>query len=118
MAEEMTEKEAIELFEKTHTLQEQWKMGNDIQDISNILSQRPINMYQIKAKIKKVNDEHPENTVLFNLIFPPQGKRVSLIDASAQNLIDDLTWKQDFLQMKKNGKLFDELCKEKRKRVF
>lgn len=34
----MTEREAINLFEKAHTLREQWKLENDIQDINNILS--------------------------------------------------------------------------------
>ena len=41
----MTEREAIDLFEKAHTLQEQWKLENDIQDIRNILNQCPIQMY-------------------------------------------------------------------------
>lgn len=111
----MTEKEAIDLFEKVHTLQEQWELENDIQDISNILSQRLIQMYQVREKIDKVNTEHPENIVLFNLIFPPQGIRVSLANAPDQSLIDDLAWKQIYLQAKKDGKLFDEFCKEMRK---
>ncbi len=64
---EMTEKEAIELFEKAHTIQEQWKLGSDIQDISDILNQRLVNMYQIRVKIEKVNEEHPENVLLFDL---------------------------------------------------
>lgn len=111
----MTEKDAINLFEKAHTLQEQWKLENDIQDINNILNQQPIQMYQIRAKIQKVNEEHPENIVLFNLIFPPNGNPISLINASDQNLIDDLTWKQIYLQAKKTGKLFDKFYKEMRK---
>lgn len=111
----MTEKEAIELFEKVHTIQEQWKLKSDIQDISNILNQRPVNMYQVRVKIEKVNEEHPENVPLFNLIFPPRGNRVSLANASDQSLIGDLTWKRIYLQAKKDGKLFDEFCKEMRK---
>lgn len=111
----MTEKEAIDLFEKVHTLQEQWELENDIQDISNILSQRLIQMYQVREKIDKVNTEHPENIVLFNLIFPPQGIRVSLANAPDQSLIDDLAWKQIYLQAKKDGKLFNEFCEEMRK---
>lgn len=110
----MTEKEAIDLFEKVHTLQEQWKLENDIKDISNILNQWPIQMYRVREKIDKVNTEHPENTVLFNLIFPPQGNRVSLANAPDWSLIDDLAWKQIYLQAKKVGKLFDEFCKEMR----
>ena len=111
----MTEREAINLFEKAHTLQEQWKLENDIQDISNILNQKPILMYQVREKIDKVNKEHPENIVLFNMIFPPQGNRVPLDNAPDQSLINDLAWKQIYLQAKKAGKLFDEFCKEIRK---
>ena len=110
----MTEKDAIGLFEKAHTLQEQWKLENDIQDIRNILNQRPIQMYQVREKIDKVNTEHPENIVLFNLVFPPRGNRVSLDNAPDQSLINDLAWKQIYLQAKKAGKLFDEFCKEMR----
>ena len=32
-----------------------------------------------------------------------------------QSYIEDLTWKKIYLQAKKTGKLFDELCKEMRK---
>jgi len=100
---------------KVHTIQEQWKLGSDIQDISDILNQRPVNMYQIRAKIEKINEEHPENVLLFNLIFPPHGNRVSLANATDQGLIDDLAWKRIYLQAKKDGKLFDAFCKEMRK---
>lgn len=111
----MTEKEAIELFEKLRIIQEQKALESEIQDISNILNQRSVNMYQVRAKIEKVNKEHPENIRLFNLIFPPYGNRVSLDSATVQSLIDDLTWKRAFLQAKKDGKLFDEFYKEIRK---
>lgn len=108
----MTEKEAIALFEKANTMQEQRKLENDIQDISNILNRQFINIYQVREKIEKVNKEHPENITLYNLIFPPSGSFVSLANASDQNLVDDLTWKRIYLQAKKNGKLFNEFCKE------
>lgn len=111
----MTEKEAISLFERVHTLQEQLKMETDIQDISNILNQRPISMYQVREKIEEVNEEHPENVLLNHIIFPPRGKSFLGGYIPDQNYIDDLTWKQIYLRAKKNGKLFDELCKEMRK---
>ncbi len=111
----MTEKEAIDLFEKVHTLQEQRNLEDDIKDIRKILNQWPINMREVGAKIEKVNREHPENVVLFNLIFPPHGDRVSLENAPDQSLINDLAWKQIYLQAKKAGKVFSELCKEMRK---
>lgn len=111
----MTEKEAIEIFEKVHSLHEQMDMENDIRDIGRVLSQRPIDLYQVRTQIDIVNRKHPENVILYNLIFPPHGNSVSLANASDQNLIDDLAWKQIYLQAKKAGKLFGELCKEVRK---
>ncbi len=111
----MTEKEAIDLFEKAHTLQEQLKMESDIQDIGIILNQRPINMYQVKVKIGQINDAYPENIFLNHIIFPPQGKSFQDGYIPDQSYIEDLTWKKIYLQAKKTGKLFDELCKEMRK---
>ena len=111
----MTEKEAIEIFEKAHSLHEQMDMERDIHDIEQVLSQRPINMYQVKIQIYTVNRKHPENVILFRRIFSPYRNSVLLANASDQNLIDDLAWKQVYLQAKKAGKLFEEFCKEERK---
>lgn len=111
----MTEKEAIDIFEKTHFLCEQNDMKKDIESIYCVLSQKPIDIDQVRMQIDKINRKHPENVILFNLIFPPQGNRVSLAEASVQGLIDDLVWKYTYLQAKGVGKAFDELCKEMRK---
>lgn len=111
----MTEKEAIEIFEKAHSLHEQLDMESDIRNIGSVLSQRPIDIYQVRTQISTVNRKHPENVILFNLFFPPQGNRVFLAEASDQDLIDDLTWKHTYLQAKKAGKAIEELYKEMRK---
>ena len=111
----MTEKEAIELFEKTHFLQEQIRMETDINGISNTLSQTFINMNQVRYYIDKINNEHKENMILYNIIFPPRGDRVPLESASNDSLIQHLLWKQQFLQAKRAGKTFEELCKTIRK---
>lgn len=111
----MAEKEAIEIFEKAHSLHEQLDMENDICNIGSVLSQKPIDMYQVRAQINTVNRKHPENVILFNLIFPPQGNRISLAEAPDQGLIDDLAWKHTYLQVKKAGKAIEELYKEMRK---
>lgn len=111
----MTETEAIGLFEKIHMLQEQLKMETDIQDIGNILNQQPINIDQVKEKIEKVNEKHPENVLLNHIIFPPRGKSFSGERIPDQSYIDDLKWKQIYLRAKKDGKLFEEFCKEMRK---
>ena len=111
----MTEIEAVDIFEKTHFLHDQNDMKKDIDCIRYVLSQNPIDMYQVRAQIGTVNRKHPENVVLFDLIFPPQGNRVSLASASDDNLISDLMWKLDYLQAKQKGKAFDEFCKMMRK---
>lgn len=111
----MTEKEAKEIFEKAHSLYEQMDMESDIRNIGNVLLQKPIDIDQVRMQIITVNGKHPENKTLFNRIFPPQGKRMSISEASDQGLIEDLAWKHTYLQAKKVGKAFDELCKELRK---
>ncbi len=108
----MTAEEAIKLFEKVHLLGEQLDMQKDIDEICYILSQNSINMYQVREKIDVINNKHPENIVLFNIIFPPQGNSVPLDAASHEDLIYDLRWKQRYLQAKRYGKVFNELCKE------
>lgn len=107
----MTEKEAIDLFEKAHFLYDLNDMKKDIDSIYCVLSQNPIDIYQVRTQIDTANRKHPENVILFNLIFPPQGNRVLLASASDDNLISDLAWKLDYLRAKQKGKAFDEFCK-------
>lgn len=107
----MTEKEAIEIFEKAHSLQEQIDMKKDLESIHYVLSQNPINMVQVMSLIEKINKEHPENITIFNLIYPPQGNSVPLYAASDENMISDLKWKWDYLQAKQTGKIFEEFRK-------
>lgn len=107
----MTNQEAIELFEKAHTIKEQLDMQSDIDDIDRILTP-PIYMYEVKDKIKSINDNHKENIILNRLIYPPVGNPVPLDYAPINGLIDDLSWKRCFLIAKKNAKAFDEFCKE------
>ena len=108
----MTEKDAIDIYEKAHFLHDQNDIRKDIDIIRWVLSNIPIDMYQVRMQISTVNRKHPENVILFNLIFPPQGNRVSLAEASYQSLLDDLTWKHTYLQAKKVGKAIEELHKE------
>lgn len=110
----MTDKEAIEHFEKAHFLHEQNDMIKDVDSIRCVLSQSPVDMFQVRTQIDTVNRKHPENVIIFNLIFPPQGNRVSLNSASDDNLISDLKWKLDYLQAKQKGKAFEEFCKTMR----
>lgn len=111
----MTEKEAIELFEKAHFLYEQISMEQDIDSISRVLSQPFIDIYQVRHYIDKINNDHPENMLLYNIIFPAHGDRVPLSCASNDSLIQHLFWKQQFLLAKRAGKTFAELYKEVRK---
>lgn len=112
---EMTEQEAIARFEKIHYLYEKEDMKRDIDSIRFILSQNPIEIPQVRAQINTVNAKHPENIIIYNLIFPPQGIRISLGSASDDNLISDLRWKLEYLQAKCIGKVFEEFYKEMQK---
>lgn len=63
----MTEKEAIELFEKAKFLYEQADIERDIENIRYILSQNPINMNYVIKQINTVNSKHRENIIIYNL---------------------------------------------------
>ncbi len=110
----MTEKEAIELFEKAKFLYEQADMERDIENIRCILLQNPINMNCVMEQIGIVKDKHSENIKIFNIIFPPQGNSIPLTLASDKERISDLIWKLSYLQAKKKGKTFEEFCKAMR----
>jgi len=110
----MTEKEAIELFEKAKFSYEQAYMKRDIKNNRHILSQNPINMNYVIKQINTVNSKHRENIIIYNIIFPPKGNPVPLILASDKEQISDLIWKLDYLQAKKEGKTFEEFCKAMR----
>lgn len=111
----MTEQEAIKLFEKAHFLKEKLDMQDDINDINEILTY-PVDVAKVYEKIEHINRKHPENIILFNIIYPPVGKPIPLNRATNDNLINDLIWKREFLNAKMNAKLFDEFCKEMKKR--
>lgn len=111
----MTEKEAVEAFEKAHFLHEQNDMITDMNSIRCVLSQSPVVVSHVRAKIDIINRKHPENVIIYKLIFPPKGNTVSLDSASDDNLISDLIWKLDYLQAKQMGKAFEEFCKTMRR---
>ena len=111
----MTEKEAKKCFEQVHSAKELMDMQKDIDDIDTILSQNPISIELVQVEIRKINTKHPENIILNHIIFPPHNSFFNRGYILDQNLIDDLTWKRIYLQAKKTGKLFDNLCKEMRK---
>ena len=110
----MNNEEAIRNFEKAHFIDEQMDMDTEINNCCYILSQNPVNMDQVKKEICIINAKHPENLIIYRLIFPPKGETIQLNNASDENLIEDLKWKLDFLQAKRRGKGFDEFCKTMR----
>lgn len=110
----MTEKEAIELFEKAKFLYEQADMERDIENVRHILLQNFINMNHVIEQIGVINNKHPENVTIFNIIFPPQGNSIPLTLASDKERISDLIWKLSYLQAKKKGKTFEEFRKTMR----
>lgn len=107
----MTKQEAIRLFEKVHFLKDELDMQSDINEINNILT-LPIDINMVMNKIHDINRKHPENVILYNVIYPPVGSPVPLNRATDNGLINDLTWKKYFLIAKMKAKTFDEFCKE------
>lgn len=108
----MTEKEAIEILEKAHSLQEQAEMESDIRDIDCILSQIPINISLVIAKIREINGKHGENIIINHIIFPPRGSDSLKRGITDEEYISDLSWKRTYLKAKKVSKAYAELCKE------
>lgn len=113
----MSNEEAIRYFEKVRFIDEQIDMEKEINNCCYILSQSPVDVDQVKQEIYVINAKHPENQILFRLIFPPKGETIQLSNASDANLIEDLKWKLYFLQAKKSGKAFDEFCKTMREMI-
>ncbi len=111
----MTDKEAVERFEKAHFLQEQKDMIQDMENIRNVLLQNPVVISQVRAQIETVNQKHPENIIINKLVFPPQGNRVSTNFVPDDDLITDLIWKYYYLQAKQKGKGFEEFCNTMRR---
>lgn len=107
----MTKQEAIRLFEKVHFLKDELDMQSDINEINNILT-LPININMVMNKIHDINRKHPENIILFNIIYPPVLNHIPLNRATDDDLINDLIWKSRFLSAKMKSKLFDEFSKE------
>ena len=93
----MTEKEAINIYEKAHFLHDQNDIKKDIDIIRWVLSNIPIDMHQVRTQ------RDP----------PPRTRRSVRADAPA-NPQSDLTCKLDYLQAKQKGKVFDEFCKTMR----
>ena len=109
---EMTEKEAIELLERAKLLHEQLDMENDIRHIDCILSQFPINIDSVKAKICTINEKHKENILINHMIFPPRRPASQERAITDAEYISDLSWKRTYLKAKKDAKAFTELYKE------
>ena len=108
----MTGQDAISIFEKDYMVNEQLDMEKDIQDIGVILNQRNVDRGLVIKKIENVNEKHPENVLIHDLIFQPQRTSIPLSMISDQDFIADLKWKQIYLKAKKCGKLFEDFCKE------
>jgi len=108
----MTERKVNEILKKAHIVYDQLALEKDIQSISEVLLQLPFDRQQARMEISEINMKYPENTIIFNLIFPPQGSGVPLDAASDQSLICDLRWKRACLQVIRVGKTFAELFEE------
>lgn len=102
---------------------ERAKAAKDLTDIRKLIDEidtlwEASYFDEIKARkiIKKVNDDHPENTGLYNLITYRTATTLSSgvsIDCAATNqLQQDLEWKHFYLNAKLLGKAAEEIIKE------
>jgi hypothetical protein len=101
-------------YSSLYTTQEVLEMNQDINEIRTILNIVPFDIERARNKVNEINEKHPENCGIYKLISQSKGPGISVGQASALNLKDDLNWKVIYLSAKITGKSIDELAKELR----
>lgn len=88
------------------------KMQRTILKIQEIMKADPFSAKEARDEICAINLEHPENLVIYGLLFPQNSSGTRIVDADKECLIRDLQWKQYYLSAKFVGKSIDEMRKE------
>ena len=104
--------EIQKVFKPIKTIIDVQKIQKDIDEINILLSAIPFNDIEARKKIHKINEEHPENTLIYKLLFPPAGNTISVDQAPSDGLIQDLCWKRDYLSIKAKTKSLDEIIQQ------
>ncbi len=91
-------------------------MKKTIYRIQELLNEILFDEIEARRLIDEVNNKHPENLGVFNLLtFPNTAvgrSRVTVNNASPSQLAEDLKWKKFYLEAKMKGKTIDVLSKE------
>lgn len=94
-------------------------MKKTIYRIQGLLNEILFDEIEARQLIDEVNNKHPENLGVFNLLTFSNGSntavgrsRVTVNNASPSQLAEDLKWKQFYLDAKMKGKTIDVLSKE------
>ena len=88
------------------------KMQRTILKIQEIVNAEPFSAKEARNEICAINLEHPENLVIYGLLFSQNSSGTRIVDADNECLICDLQWKQYYLSAKCVGKSIDEMRKE------
>ena len=72
----------------------------------------PFSAKEARDKNCAINLEHPENLVIYGLLFSRNSSGTRIVDADKECLICDLQWKQYYLSAQCVGKSIDEMRKE------
>lgn len=88
------------------------KIQRTILKIQEIMNADPFSAKEGRDEICAINLEHPENLVIYGLLFPQNSSGTRIVDADKECLIRDLQWKQYYLSAKCVGKSIDEMRKE------
>lgn len=88
------------------------KMQRTILKIQEIVNAEPFSAKEARNEICAINLEHPENLVIYGLLFSQNSSGTRIVDADKECLICDLQWKQYYLSAKCVGKSIDEMRKE------
>ena len=83
-----------------------------ISDIQQILHTTPFDENTARQKICEINEKHPDNITVWNLLHTNISSGISVEQASKENLYEDLQWKEYYLQAKTIGKSVDEMRKD------
>ena len=70
------------------------KIQRTILKIQEIMNADPFSAKEVRDEICAINLEHPENLVIYGLLFPQNSSGTRIVDADKECLIRDLQWKQ------------------------
>lgn len=99
--------------EKMLTAIEIMDIQKTIEEITRILRSIPFRADEARAIICEVNVKHPDNLVVYGIIYhSPNNGTTTIAAADYAQLQADLQWKQYYLQAKQLGKTVSEMVKE------